>query len=126
MASKVNNTFAINGCCIITSCSYRAYGVLDTPSRYIAMGSTQNDKTAAIYSVGILHGRPMERLEYRYDGHEEITGYIRMRHVYYHPMVMRVFCLPLKFSARFVIPDAIKYNLILNMCYKICILISSP
>ena len=68
----------------------------------------------------------MERLAFRYDRHEEITGYIRMRHVYYHPMVMCVFCLPLKFSARFVIPDAIKYNLILNTFYKICILIFSP
>ena len=38
----------------------------------------------------------MERLAFRYDGHEEIARYIRMWHVYYHPMVMRVFCSPLK------------------------------
>ena len=50
--------------------------------------------------------------------------YIWMRH--YHPVVIHVCCLPLKFSAGFVIPDAIEYNLILNMLHKICILISSP
>ena len=67
------------------------------------------------YSVGTLYGRPMERLAFCYDRHEEITRYIRMRNIYYHPMVMLVFCLPLKFSAGFVIPDAIEYNLILNV-----------
>ena len=41
----------------------------------------------------------------------------------YHPMVMRVFCLPLQF---FGWSDTIKYNLILNIFHKICILISSP
>ena len=56
----------------------------------------------------------MERLVFRYDRHEEIARYIRMWHVYYHPMVMRVFSLPLKSSAGFVIPDAIECNLILN------------
>ena len=44
-----------------------------------------------------------------YDSHEEIMGYIRIRNIYYHPTVMHVFCLvPLKFSAGFVIPDAIE------------------
>ena len=41
-------------------------------------------------SWGTLYGSPMERLAFRYDGHEEIARYIRMWHVYYHPMVMRV------------------------------------
>ena len=46
--------------------------------------------------------------------------------MYYHPTVICVFCLPLKISAGFVIPDAtIKYNLILNTFDKICIQISS-
>ena len=76
-------------------------------------------------SWGTLYGRPMERLAFRYDRHEEIVRYIRMWHVYYHPMVMRIFCLPLKFSAGFVIPDAIEYNLILNTFQKIRIQISS-
>ena len=53
-------------------------------------------------SWGILYGMPMERLAFRYDRHEEIAKYIRMWHIYYHPMVMRVFCLRLKFSAGFV------------------------
>ena len=48
-----------------------------------------------------------------------------MWHVYYHPMVMRVFCLPLKNSAGFVIPDAIEYNLMLNTFHKMHIQISS-
>ena len=76
------------------------------------------------YSVGTLHGRPMERLAFYYHRHVEIIRYIRMRHIYYHPMVMHVFCLlPLKvFVWFFVIPDAIEYNLILNMFHKICIL----
>ena len=42
-------------------------------------------------SVGTLHGRPMERLAFHYDRHEEITRYIWMRHMYYHPMVMCMF-----------------------------------
>ena len=46
-------------------------------------------------SVGTLHGSPMERLAFRYDRHEEIIRYIEMRHIYNHPMVMHVFCLPL-------------------------------
>ena len=45
--------------------------------------------------------------------------------MYYHPMVMCVFCLPLKLSAGSVFPDAIKYSLILNTFHKICIQISS-
>ena len=48
------------------------------------------------YSMGTLYGRPMERLAIRYDRHEEITRYIRMRNIYYHPTVMQVFCLPFK------------------------------
>ena len=44
-------------------------------------------------SWGILYGWPMERLAFRYDRHEGIVRYIRVWHVYYHPMVMRVFCL---------------------------------
>ena len=47
-------------------------------------------------SWGTLYGSPMERLGFRYDGHKEIARYIRMWHVYYHPMVMRVFCSRLK------------------------------
>ena len=31
-----------------------------------------------------------------YDRHEEITRYIQIRHIYYYPAVMHVFCLPLK------------------------------
>ena len=77
-------------------------------------------------SWGTLYGRPMERLAFRYDRHEEIAYYIWIWHVYYHLMVMRVFCLLLKFSAGFVIPDAIEYNLILSMFYKIYIQVSSP
>ena len=42
------------------------------------------------YSMGTLYGRPMERLEFRYDRHEEITKYIRMRNMYYDPTVLRV------------------------------------
>ena len=68
----------------------------------------------------------MEMLAFCYDRHEEITRYIQMRHMYYHPTVMHVFYLPLKILAVFVIPDAIKSHLILNMFHKICILISSP
>ena len=32
-------------------------------------------------SWGTLYGRPMERLVFRYDRHEEIANYIRMWHV---------------------------------------------
>ena len=46
--------------------------------------------------------------------------------MHYHAMVMCRFCLPLKFLAGFVIPDAIQYNLIFNTFHKICTLISSP
>ena len=46
--------------------------------------------------MGTLYGMPKERLEIRYDRHEEITRYIRMRNIYYHLTVMQVFCLPLK------------------------------
>ena len=76
-------------------------------------------------SWGTLHGRAMEWVMFRYDRHEEITRYIQMRDMHYHPMVMHVFCLPLKNSASFVIQDAIQYNLIFNTFHKICILISS-
>ena len=78
-------------------------------------------------SWGTLHGRPMERMAFRYDRHmhEEIVRYIRMWHVYYHPMVMCVLLTFKKFLAAFVIPDAIEYNLILNMFHKMCIQISS-
>ena len=48
----------------------------------------------------------MEGWAFRYDGHEEITRYIRMRDIHYHPMVMRVFCLPLNIFGWF--------------CYSIC------
>ena len=48
------------------------------------------------YSMGTLYGRPMERLAFRYDRHEEVTRYIQIRDIYYHPTVMHVFCLPLK------------------------------
>ena len=47
-------------------------------------------------SWGTLYGRPMERLAFCYDRHEEIAIYIQMWHIYYHPIVMRMFCLPLK------------------------------
>ena len=70
-------------------------------------------------SWGTLYGRPMERLAFHYDRHEEIVNYIRMWHIYYHPMVMHVF------SAGFVIPDTIEYNLILTMFHKIYIQVSS-
>ena len=56
----------------------------------------------------------MKRVAFCYDRHEEIVRYIQMWYIYYHPMVMRVFCLPLKFLAAFVIPDTIEYTLILN------------
>ena len=46
--------------------------------------------------VGTLYGRPTERLAFHYDRHEEITRYIRMRNIDYHPTVMHMFCLPLK------------------------------
>ena len=77
-------------------------------------------------SWGTLYERPMERLAFHYDRHQEIANYIRIWHVYYHLMVMRVFCLLLKFLAGFVIPDAIEYNLILSTFYKIYIQVSSP
>ena len=53
------------------------------------------------YSMGTLYGRPIERLVIRYDRLEEITRYIRMRNIYYHPTVMQVFCSPLKFFGWF-------------------------
>ena len=56
--------------------------------------------------------------------HEEIKDILDEAYVY--PMVMHVFCLSLKFSAGFVIPDNIEYNLILSTFHNICILISSP
>ena len=77
------------------------------------------------YSWGTLHETPMERLAFCYDRHEISTRYIWMRHMYYHPMVMHVLH-TFKIFGGFVIPDAIKFNLILNMFHKICILISSP
>ena len=51
---------------------------------------------------------------------------MKMRDMHYQPMIIHVFCLPLKILAGFVIPDAIWYNLIFNMLHKICLLISSP
>ena len=41
-------------------------------------------------SWGTLYGRPMERLAFCYGRHQEIVRYIRMWHVYHHPMGMRV------------------------------------
>ena len=38
------------------------------------------NKMAAIIG-GTLHGRPMERLAFRYGRHEEIARYIRMWHI---------------------------------------------
>ena len=38
-------------------------------------------------SVGTLHGRPMERLVFHYDRHEEITRYVRMRLMHYHVLL---------------------------------------
>ena len=32
------------------------------------------------YSWGTLHGRPIERLAFHYDRHEEITRYIQTKH----------------------------------------------
>ena len=72
-----------------------------------------------------LYGRPMERLAFRYDRHEGIVRYIRVWHVYYHPTVMRMFCLRLNNFGWFVIPEAIEYNLILNTFHKMRIQISS-
>ena len=46
------------------------------------------------YSMGTLYGRPMERLAFRYDRHEEITRYIRIGNIYHHTTVMHVFYLP--------------------------------
>ena len=68
----------------------------------------------------------MERLAFHYDRHEEISRCIRMRQIYYHPIVMCVFSLLLKIFSWFVIPDIIEYNTILNMFHKICIQISLP
>ena len=62
-----------------------------------------------------LHRSRIERLAFYYDRHEEITRYIQIRDMHYHPVVMHVFCVPLNFLAGFVIPDAIQYNLILTL-----------
>ena len=68
--------------------------------------------------MGTSYGRPMERLVFCYDRHEEITRYIRMRNIYYHPMVMHVFCLPLKIFGWF---SYSRYHLILNVSqYNVC------
>ena len=80
----------------------------------------QKIKMVAIVG-GALYGRPMKRLGFRYDRHEGMTRYVQIRHMYYHPMVMRVFCL---LSAGSVIPDAIVYILILNTFQKTYVLIS--
>ena len=54
------------------------------------------------YSWGTLHGRSMERWAFHYDRHEEIARHIQIRHIlYYHPMVMHVFSLPLKILGLF-------------------------
>ena len=45
--------------------------------------------------------RPMERLAFCYDRYEEITRYIQMRNIYYHPMLMHVFYVPVKFFGWF-------------------------
>ena len=76
--------------------------------------------------ASIVGGFVWNALVFCYDRHEEIIRYIRMRNMHYHPVVMRVFCLPLKFLAGFVIPDAVQYNLMFNTLHKICILISLP
>ena len=52
-------------------------------------------------SWGTLYGRPMERLVFCYDRHEENIRYIQMWHTYYHSMIMRMFCLPLQFVGWF-------------------------
>ena len=68
----------------------------------------------------------MERLAFHYDRarHEEITRYIWMWHIYILSSNGNA-CVMLTFLAGFVIPDAIEYNLILNMFHKKCIQISS-
>ena len=73
-----------------------------------------------------MHGRTMERLAFRYDRYEEITRYIQMRHMYYHPMVIHVFCLALKVFGWFCYSRCHKVILIMLMFHKICILISLP
>ena len=66
-----------------------------------------------------LHGRPMGKLAFHYDKHEEIKRYICMRHMCYdHPTVMRVFCLPLTIFGWFCYSRCHKVQF--NMFYKIC------
>ena len=66
----------------------------------------------------------MKRLAFHFDRHKEMVRYVQMWHIYYYPRVMRVFCLPLKFSAAFVFPDTIEYNLILITFHEMRIQIS--
>ena len=61
-------------------------------------------------SWGDLYGRPMECWVFCYDRHKEIKRYFRWEICTYHPMVMCVFCLPLKIFGWFIIPDAIQYT----------------
>ena len=42
----------------------------------LTMDLFQNDVKRMVAIVWRLHGRPMERLVFRYDRHEEITRYI--------------------------------------------------
>ena len=66
-------------------------GCYSYPTVYAWALSTMTSKNKnGGYSWGTLHETPMERLAFCYDRHEESTRYIRMRHMYYHPMVMRV------------------------------------
>ena len=53
-------------------------------------------RTTQKYTVDHIHNDVNKFLAFCYDRHEEIAKYIRMWHIYYHSMVMRVFCLPLK------------------------------
>ena len=102
---------------------FKYFCCLCTPMfSYVTICNTSKSKSDG-YSWGILHGRPMEGLAFRYDRHEEITRYIQMRDMHYHSMVMRV--LPtFKMFGWFCYSNAIQYNLIFNMFHKICVLIS--
>ena len=57
-----------------------------------------------------LYGRPMERLAFCYDRHEEITRYVWIRHSYV--LSSNGNASVLKFFGCLVIPDTIVYNLI--------------
>ena len=52
-------------------------------------------------------------LAFHYDRHEEITRCIQMRDIYYHPMVMHVFCSSLKLFGWFCCSkchDRVQFN----------------